>query len=356
MGLGRDRGRWGEMRLSGASRRMQRSVARLGVGCLLLIGMMCAAPAVAASGTSTAPSTPAATEPASPPTTAPPSGTNGLLAGPSGTPDPTPRTTPTADPTATAAVPAIPSSLQSVPVTPTGTTPATQTPATQAPPSPTPQSPTATATSLTSSPTPTNSPTPTGAPTGMPGANAVSPGLANLVILDNPGTGGNASVARIAVRHYGEQVRPDGVPWVGWCEMFAENVLSEAGIPQPRYATAIADAVSAPLYRGRAPAGSLVFFDQRADPNGHVGVSLGDGTMLSALGSGIVRSAYESWPSYLGWRPYGTTAPQDDSFIATPLLFPPTSDEVHLSEMPPWPDQRNWYAPPPYTTPQSALK
>jgi hypothetical protein len=196
-----------------------------------------------------------------------------------------------------------------------------------------------------------------GTATGTPVANAVDLGLANVIILDDPGTGGNATVARVAVRHYGEQVRPDGVPWAGWCEMFAENVLSEAGILQPRFATAITDAVSAPLYRGRAPAGSLVFFDQRADPNGHVGVALGDGTMLSALGAGIARSAYESWPSYLGWRPYGTTSPQDGAFIATPLLSPPANDDVHGVATPsPPPEQSNWDAPPPYTTPQSALK
>jgi hypothetical protein len=44
-----------------------------------------------------------------------------------------------------------------------------------------------------------------------------------------------------------------------------------------------------------------------------------------------------------------------------PLLSPATSipatgDEVHISEMPPWPEQSTWYAPPPYITPQSALK
>jgi hypothetical protein len=78
--------------------------------------------------------------------------------------------------------------------------------------------------------------------------------------------------------------------------------------------------------------------------------------MLSALGGGIIRNAYESWSSYLGWRPYGTAGPRDGGFIATPLLFPPATDEIHLAALPPWPEQSNWYAPPPYTTPQSALK
>ena len=158
--------------------------------------------------------------------------------------------------------------------------------------------------------------------------------LANLVLLDNPGIGGNLMIVHAAARHFGEQTRSDGTPWVGWCEMYVGDVMDEAGIPHPRYATALIDAVSAPLYRGHAPAGSVVYFDQRADPNGHVGIALGDGTMLSALSNGIVRSAYENWPSYLGWRPYGTTTPAGETFMITPLLTPTDGD---FPRMPAWP-------------------
>ncbi len=135
--------------------------------------------------------------------------------------------------------------------------------------------------------------------------------LSGLQILDNPGIGGNAAIARTALRHYGEYYRPDGVPWTGWCEMYIGNVLAEAGVAHARYESAILDAIGGPIYRGQAPAGSLVFFDQRANPYGHVGIALGDGTMLSALGGGIVRTTYADWASYLGWRPYGTPAPDD---------------------------------------------
>jgi len=149
--------------------------------------------------------------------------------------------------------------------------------------------------------------------------------LSGLQILDDPGIGGNATIAHAALRHYGEYYRPDGVPWTGWCEMYIGNVMNEAGIVHPRYESAILDAISGPLYRGQAPAGSLVFFDQRANPYGHVGVALGDGTMLSALGGGIVRTTYTDWVSYLGWRPYGTTAPAEEPLVITPLLNAPTS-------------------------------
>jgi hypothetical protein len=158
--------------------------------------------------------------------------------------------------------------------------------------------------------------------------------VANLVLLNDPGIGGNLMIVHAAARHFGEQTRPDGVPWAGWCEMYIGEVMDEAGVPHPRYATALLDAISAPLYRGRAPAGSVVYFDQRADPNGHVGIALGDGTMLSALSNGIVRSAYENWPSYVGWRPYGTTAPPGESSVITPLLTDTDSD---FPRMPAWP-------------------
>lgn len=135
--------------------------------------------------------------------------------------------------------------------------------------------------------------------------------LSGLQLLDDPGIGGNLTIAHAALRHYGEYYRPDGVPWVGWCEMFVENVLTEAGIAHQRYDSAILDAISSPIYRGNAPAGSLVFFDQRSSPYGHVGISLGDGTMLSALGGGVVRTTYTDWLSYLGWRPLGAIALHD---------------------------------------------
>lgn len=108
--------------------------------------------------------------------------------------------------------------------------------------------------------------------------------------------------------------------------MFIGDVLTAAGIHHPRYATALLDAASAPLYRGRAPAGSLVFFDQRIGPDGHVGIALGDGTMLSALNGGVVRTMYEDWPSYRGWRPGTGAAPVRVS--ATSATSAPTSGSV----------------------------
>jgi hypothetical protein len=161
-----------------------------------------------------------------------------------------------------------------------------------------------------------------GAPLQPPGPTL---GLTGLTILDNPGLGGDAAVARLAMRYFGDYYRPDGTPWSGWCEMFVGDVLSGLGIDHPTFPTALADAASAPLYRGRAPAGSLVFFDARISPYGHVGIALGDGTMISALGGGIVRTTYEDWPSYVGWRPSGTAASLTLAPTAGPARGPTTA-------------------------------
>lgn len=377
--------------------RLRRGIARIGAGGLLWVGMLSSAQAAGAAGpetgqpaplgappatstvtaTSTAQPTPQATIPATQqptqqatnlPATAPatPSGSGaaGTLRQPDGTAPTTPSSGASATATTTAPAPAYIAPL----VPPDGTTPAT--PST-APTTTSTRPPTATLTrtpipTATSGTTPTSQPTATGTPTMTPTATAIVTALQppaaieplNLTILDDPGIGGNVALARIAAGHYGEYFRPDGVAWSGWCEMFVGNVLAEAGIPHVRYESALADAASGPLYRGRAPAGSLVFFDQRANAYGHVGIAVGDGTMLSALGGGIVRTEYERWSSYLGWRPKGAAAPvtpADAPFLITPLLdaIPVTGE---TPEMPIFADNPGWYAPPPYRTQDEVIK
>ena len=146
------------------------------------------------------------------------------------------------------------------------------------------------------------------------------------VTLDNPGTsgsaaggtsygaaprtsgsisgGGNGSIVGVAQRYLGAYRQPSGLPWAFWCEKFVGDVAQQAGVSHYRYATAIADAYSGPLYRSRAPAGALVFFDTSWNYAGHVGIAMGDGTMISALSNGIVRTAYEGSGGYMGWRPF----------------------------------------------------
>ena len=115
---------------------------------------------------------------------------------------------------------------------------------------------------------------------------------------------GNSSIVRVAQRYLGAYRQPSGLPWAFWCEKFVGDVADGAGVGHYRYSTALADAYSGPLYRGRAPAGALVFFDASWSYAGHVGIAMGDGTMISALSNGVVRTAYEGSGGYMGWRPF----------------------------------------------------
>jgi LysM repeat protein len=115
---------------------------------------------------------------------------------------------------------------------------------------------------------------------------------------------GNSSIVRVAQRYLGAYRQPSGLPWAFWCEKFVGDVADGAGVGHVRYATALADAYAGPLNHGRAPAGALVFFDQSWSYAGHVGIAMGDGTMISALSNGVVRTAYEGSGGYMGWRSF----------------------------------------------------
>ncbi|MGI8690500.1 MAG: LysM peptidoglycan-binding domain-containing protein [Thermomicrobiales bacterium] len=119
-----------------------------------------------------------------------------------------------------------------------------------------------------------------------------------------PSVGGSNSIVRVAQRYLGAYRQPSGLPWAFWCEKFVGDVADAAGMPHYRYATALADAYSGPIYRGLAPAGSLVFFDASWNYAGHVGIAMGDGTMISALSNGVVRTTYEGSSGYIGWRSF----------------------------------------------------
>lgn len=115
---------------------------------------------------------------------------------------------------------------------------------------------------------------------------------------------GNSSIVRVAQRYLGAYRQPSGLPWAFWCEKFVGDVADGAGVGHYRYATALADAYSGPLNRGLAPAGALVFFDQSWSYAGHVGIAMGDGTMISALSNGVVRTTYAGSSGYMGWRSF----------------------------------------------------
>ncbi|MDQ2786310.1 MAG: LysM peptidoglycan-binding domain-containing protein [Chloroflexota bacterium] len=119
-----------------------------------------------------------------------------------------------------------------------------------------------------------------------------------------PSGGGSSAIVRVAQRYLGAYRQPSGLPWAFWCEKFIGDVADNAGVGHYRFPTALADAYSGPINRGLAPAGTLVFFDQSWNVAGHVGIAMGDGTMISALSNGVVRTTYEGSSGYIGWRSF----------------------------------------------------
>jgi len=149
-----------------------------------------------------------------------------------------------------------------------------------------------------------------------PGAGAAgSQDLSPTVRTTPPSSGSSSTIARapvgdssaivsVAQRYLGAYRQPSGLPWAFWCEKFIGDVADQAGVSHYRFPTALADAAAGPLYRSNAPAGTLVFFDVSWNVAGHVGIAMGDGTMISALSNGVVRTAYAGSSGYLGWRSF----------------------------------------------------
>ena len=140
-------------------------------------------------------------------------------------------------------------------------------------------------------------------PTTTSGGSTTTTTVSAVSASDNYG-GGSSRIASVAARYLGQTRQPSGLPWAFWCEKFIGDVADQSGVGHYRYPTALADAYAGKIYRGHAPAGALVFFDQSWNPAGHVGIAMGDGTMISALGNGVVRTAYEGSSGYIGWRPF----------------------------------------------------
>jgi hypothetical protein len=94
-------------------------------------------------------------------------------------------------------------------------------------------------------------------------------------------------------------------PWAFWCEAFVEMVHEQCGLIRVRYPTALVHARSMDLSPGRAPEGAMIFFGTDFFfPDGHVAISLGDGSCIGTVtdGSGVgVRNFNETTNGYLGW-------------------------------------------------------
>jgi hypothetical protein len=98
----------------------------------------------------------------------------------------------------------------------------------------------------------------------------------------------------------------------GYCESFVEQA---AGI-QPQGATAL-DAWNNFVQNGKAyqnaneaPAGSFIYFNDPNQPDGHVGISEGNGNFISATYNGVREDNLQDWEKQTGQQPLGYAIPQ----------------------------------------------
>ena len=95
--------------------------------------------------------------------------------------------------------------------------------------------------------------------------------------------------------------------WAGWCERFVENAFGTSGRYPSAWAAAQAMTTNAGGSMANAPKGAIMYF--RPHPSnggfGHVGISLGNGQMISATNNGPeVTGINNYWQGlYHGWGP-----------------------------------------------------
>ncbi len=142
--------------------------------------------------------------------------------------------------------------------------------------------------------------------TNTPSFNSYIPGIGDC----NSSGGGGTSIPGASTAISWAQARTGSTAWEGWCERFVANAYgrSSAG-----FASAKAhwnDAVAS----GRAhtdrnpPRGALVFWNTwyQGANYGHVGISLGNGTVIATSVNGRVgTTSIGHFSAYLGWvSPY----------------------------------------------------
>jgi hypothetical protein len=105
-------------------------------------------------------------------------------------------------------------------------------------------------------------------------------------------------------------------PWAFWCLAYVESTHRNSGLSVPPQASAVVAAGQFDLQPGPAPRGAAIFFGTSFYyPDGHVGLSCGDGTCLGTLtdGRGVGVTVWnERTVGYLGWTFYPGVAADAD--------------------------------------------
>jgi hypothetical protein len=122
-------------------------------------------------------------------------------------------------------------------------------------------------------------------------------------------------LASIAWSYVNQKRVPAGVPaswrvgqfWSGHCEAFVGWVT--AGPRGRKYKSAYLDYLDhrGRIHMGAPPRNTVVYWNPRiSQGNGHIGISLGGGQVVSTVGmlgdqKAIAKSGYHDFPNYLGW-------------------------------------------------------
>jgi len=114
--------------------------------------------------------------------------------------------------------------------------------------------------------------------------------------------------------------------WAYWCLAFADSANRNCGVDVPLYPNAVTAGRARDLQPGPAPKGAACFFDETFYyPDGHVGISMGDGRLLGTL-TNPSNVGYMYWndqtPGYMGWAYYENVEPMPDPRPPDP---PPTN-------------------------------
>jgi hypothetical protein len=114
---------------------------------------------------------------------------------------------------------------------------------------------------------------------------------------------GQARVPTAIARHF-----DIGPYWSGFCEAFVGYATS--GLAGRGYPSAMADyrwhLQRGLIHQGVPPIGAVVYWDPGHSADGHIGISIGNGQVISTVGYfgdhlPIKTNRYTAFPPYLGW-------------------------------------------------------